>query len=247
MAPPIPSGNSRQRVFSPQVRVLFQIFRHHPMTDTALRTTLSDFLESLEDQSFFNGGQIQNGNQNPMLQNTQFGSAQNQDGMMSQSQQQQQFGYQGQQQNLQDPFHTPQMGGFLQPMPQQQQNFQQIQLQPQPQQLPTLQPQQPPPPQKPSHPHDEHVQVLPTATKAERFLLTAADQEDGTRDERLARVIHAKYEAGLLKPFNYVKGYARLSRWMEKKYVQVPFLPDWRNSICSKYDAECVFALIEIL
>ncbi|KDQ09218.1 hypothetical protein BOTBODRAFT_69322 [Botryobasidium botryosum FD-172 SS1] len=64
-------------------------------------------------------------------------------------------------------------------------------------------------------PHTEHVEVLPAATKTERFLLTAADQEDGPRDERLTRVIHAKYEAGLLKPFNYVKGYARLSRWME--------------------------------
>jgi hypothetical protein len=41
----------------------------------------------------------------------------------------------------------------------------------------------------------------------------------GTRDERLARVIHAKYEAGLLRPYNYVKGYARLSRWMDHKYV----------------------------
>jgi hypothetical protein len=76
-----------------------------------------------------------------------------------------------------------------------------------------------------SRPHTEHlepVEVLPSATKAERFLLTAADQEAGTRDERLARVIHAKFEAGLLRPFNYVKGYARLSRWMERKYIAIP-------------------------
>ncbi|KAG8691175.1 hypothetical protein FRC09_011700, partial [Ceratobasidium sp. 395] len=33
--------------------------------------------------------------------------------------------------------------------------------------------------------------LLPAATKTEKFLLTAADQEPGTRDERLARVIHA--------------------------------------------------------
>ncbi|KAG8751464.1 hypothetical protein FRC12_012427 [Ceratobasidium sp. 428] len=58
--------------------------------------------------------------------------------------------------------------------------------------------------------------LLPAATKTEKFLLTAADQEPGTRDERLARVIHAKYEAGLLRPYNYVKGYARLSRWMDR-------------------------------
>lgn len=61
--------------------------------------------------------------------------------------------------------------------------------------------------------------ILPAATKTERFLLTAADQESGSRDERLNSVIQSKYEAGLLKPYNYVKGYARLSRWMDRKYV----------------------------
>lgn len=61
--------------------------------------------------------------------------------------------------------------------------------------------------------------ILPAATKTEKFLLTAADQESGSRDERLNRVIRSKYEAGLLKPYNYVKGYARLSRWMDRKYV----------------------------
>ncbi|KAG6861305.1 hypothetical protein C0995_001624 [Termitomyces sp. Mi166 len=58
--------------------------------------------------------------------------------------------------------------------------------------------------------------VLPSATKAEKFLLTAADQASGSRNERLNRVIRSKYEAGLLKPYNYVKGYARLSRWMDR-------------------------------
>ncbi|EEB96372.1 hypothetical protein MPER_04505, partial [Moniliophthora perniciosa FA553] len=62
--------------------------------------------------------------------------------------------------------------------------------------------------------------ILPSATKTEKFLLTAADQEDGSRDERLTRVISAKYEAGLLKPYNYVKGYARLSRWMDRNVSQ---------------------------
>ena len=66
--------------------------------------------------------------------------------------------------------------------------------------------------------------ILPSATKTEKFLLTAADQESGSRDERLNRVISSKYEAGLLKPYNYVKGYARLSRWMDRKYVSISFL-----------------------
>lgn len=60
---------------------------------------------------------------------------------------------------------------------------------------------------------------LATPTKTERFFLTAADQQDGTRDERLAKVIHSKYEAGLLKPWKYSHGYARLMRWMERKLV----------------------------
>lgn len=54
------------------------------------------------------------------------------------------------------------------------------------------------------------------SSKTEKFFLTAADQKDGTRDERLARVIQAKYEAGLLRPYNHVNGYARLNRWMER-------------------------------
>ncbi|KAI9507257.1 hypothetical protein F5148DRAFT_1276283 [Russula earlei] len=57
--------------------------------------------------------------------------------------------------------------------------------------------------------------VLPSASLTEKFLLTAADPSSGTRDERLKRVIRTKYEAGLLKPYNYVKGYSRLSRWMD--------------------------------
>ena len=69
----------------------------------------------------------------------------------------------------------------------------------------------PAPPEEPAPP------LLPSATKTEKFLLTAADQESGSRDERLNRVIRSKYEAGLLKPYDYVKGYARLSRWMDRK------------------------------
>ncbi|KAH6901963.1 hypothetical protein BKA70DRAFT_1307888 [Coprinopsis sp. MPI-PUGE-AT-0042] len=67
---------------------------------------------------------------------------------------------------------------------------------------------------------DSAAIILPAATKTERFLLTAADQESGSRDERLQRVINAKYEAGLLRPYNYVKGYARLSKWMDSNVSQ---------------------------
>lgn len=70
---------------------------------------------------------------------------------------------------------------------------------------------QPRPKEPPTQP------ILPAPTKKERFLLIAADQGLGSPNERLNRVIQAKYEAGLLKPYNYVKGYARLSKWMDRK------------------------------
>lgn len=57
-------------------------------------------------------------------------------------------------------------------------------------------------------------------SKTETFFLTAADQKDGSRDERLGRVIQAKLDAGLLRPYNHVKGYARLNRWMEQNCSQ---------------------------
>lgn len=72
----------------------------------------------------------------------------------------------------------------------------------------------------PSKPLEETTTILPAATKTEKFLLTAADQESGSRNERLNRVIRAKYEAGLLKPHNYGKGYTRLSLWMDKNVSQ---------------------------
>lgn len=51
----------------------------------------------------------------------------------------------------------------------------------------------------------------------EKFFLTAADPKDGTRAERLREVLNAKYEAGLIKPFNYVNGYSKLQKYMDSK------------------------------
>ncbi|WOO85521.1 Regulator of drug sensitivity 2 [Vanrija pseudolonga] len=52
-------------------------------------------------------------------------------------------------------------------------------------------------------------------SRIEQYLLAAADQPDGTRAARLTQVIRAKYEAGLLKPYDYIKGYERMNRWMD--------------------------------
>lgn len=62
--------------------------------------------------------------------------------------------------------------------------------------------------------HEAHLNLKPASSR-DGYSLAAADQRDGTRDERLARVIHAKFEAGLLKPYDYVSGYRRLMHWMD--------------------------------
>ncbi|KAI9598954.1 hypothetical protein BDF19DRAFT_429629 [Syncephalis fuscata] len=68
---------------------------------------------------------------------------------------------------------------------------------------------------------DSHVYSTPTSntlpeeSTTERFFLTAADPSDGTQEEKLMQVINAKYEAGFLKPYNYVNGYTRLQKYME--------------------------------
>lgn len=51
----------------------------------------------------------------------------------------------------------------------------------------------------------------------DKFFLTAADPTtEISPEERLKQVINAKLEAGLLKPYNYAKGYQRLQTYMDK-------------------------------
>jgi hypothetical protein len=61
------------------------------------------------------------------------------------------------------------------------------------------------------------TQVPPEVNSTEKFFLTAADPSDGRLEDRLTEVINAKYEAGFLKPYNYVNGYARLQKYMDNK------------------------------
>ncbi len=57
---------------------------------------------------------------------------------------------------------------------------------------------------------------VPPIDKAREYYLQAADPSgNDTPEERMQRVLKAKYDAGLLKPFNYVKGYARLSAYLD--------------------------------
>ena len=53
-------------------------------------------------------------------------------------------------------------------------------------------------------------------TPQEKFFLAAADPNPESPEDRLKQVINAKVEAGLMKPFDYVRGYARLQKYMEK-------------------------------
>lgn len=66
--------------------------------------------------------------------------------------------------------------------------------------------------------HQQQAQQLAQEVNStEKFFLTAADPSDGRLEDRLTEVINAKYEAGFLKPYNYVNGYARLQKYMDSK------------------------------
>lgn len=69
------------------------------------------------------------------------------------------------------------------------------------------------------------------ADGSDKYLLAAADQPSGPRASRLAQVIRAKFEAGLLKPYDYMKGYARMLRWMDSSTTgAVSAAPSRQNS-----------------
>lgn len=94
----------------------------------------------------------------------------------------------------------------------------------------------------------------PASDKArEKYYMTAADPS-GTDppEERMNKLLKAKYDAGMLKPFNYVNGYARLNKFMEKHMrsssrhkilMQLDrFRPKFRERMQSLTDIELVFA-----
>lgn len=59
--------------------------------------------------------------------------------------------------------------------------------------------------------------AVPSEKARERYYLTAADPTGhDTPEERMKKLLKAKYDAGMLRPFNYVKGYQRLNEYMEK-------------------------------
>ncbi|RDW75569.1 transcription factor Zn cluster transcription factor-like protein Rds2 [Coleophoma crateriformis] len=93
--------------------------------------------------------------------------------------------------------------------------------------------------------------VVPT-DKAREYYLQAADPTgNDAPEERMQRLLRAKYDAGMLKPFNYVKGYARLSAYMDghmhvaskqKILRQMDrFRPKFREKIQALTDIELIY------
>ena len=59
--------------------------------------------------------------------------------------------------------------------------------------------------------------TMPNDKARETYYMTAADPSGSdTPEERMNKLLKAKYDAGMLRPFNYVKGYARLNQYMDK-------------------------------
>jgi len=94
--------------------------------------------------------------------------------------------------------------------------------------------------------------VKPVSDKArEKYYMMAADPTGAEPpEERMNKLLKAKYDAGMLKPFNYVNGYARLNKYMEKNMkhssrhkilMQLDqFRPKFRERMQSLTDIELV-------
>lgn len=92
---------------------------------------------------------------------------------------------------------------------------------------------------------------FPMDKAREKYLAAAADPAGtDSPEERMNKLLKAKMDAGLLKPFNYVKGYARLNLYMEQNLQQISrvrilrqldrFRPKFRERMQSLTDMELV-------
>jgi hypothetical protein len=93
--------------------------------------------------------------------------------------------------------------------------------------------------------------TIPTDKTREYYLQAADPTGNDAPEERMQRLLRAKYDAGMLKPFNYVKGYARLSAYMDghmhaaekQKILQQldQFRPKFREKIQALTDIELIY------
>ncbi|RGP64108.1 transcription factor [Fusarium longipes] len=109
----------------------------------------------------------------------------------------------------------------------------------------------PPPPNKEGKNLPRPGSAVP-ADKAREYYLQAADPSgNDTPEERMGRVLKAKYDAGLLKPFNYINGYTRLGTYLDShiaasskaKIVKTinQFRPKFREKAQALTDMELVY------
>ncbi|KAM0721551.1 hypothetical protein Q7P37_002476 [Cladosporium fusiforme] len=94
--------------------------------------------------------------------------------------------------------------------------------------------------------------TFPVDSRArDKFYMTAADPAGlSSAEDRLHKLLKAKYDAGMLKPFNYVKGYAKLNTYMEKNISRESrvrilrqlekFRPKFREAMHSLTDMQLV-------
>lgn len=74
--------------------------------------------------------------------------------------------------------------------------------------------------------------IIPIQIAQETYYMTAADPAGSdTPEERMNKLLDAKYKAGLLRPFNYVNGYKRLQQYMDRH-----LLPNSRQRILRQLD-----------
>lgn len=95
--------------------------------------------------------------------------------------------------------------------------------------------------------------TIPNDKARENYYMTAADPSGmDPPEERMNKLLKAKYEAGMLRPFNYVKGYARLNQYMEQHMQPAlrhkilrqldKFRPKFRERMQSLTDIELVLS-----
>jgi len=112
-----------------------------------------------------------------------------------------------------------------------------------------------PPPPTAQQPSDASATAAPQTDDAEaerKYYLQAADPAgNDAPEERMQRVLNAKKAAGLLKPFNYIKGYNRLFTYMQSHIAAsskqkimstlAQFRPKFRDKAQSLTDMELVY------
>ncbi|KAH7061265.1 Zn cluster transcription factor Rds2 [Macrophomina phaseolina] len=92
---------------------------------------------------------------------------------------------------------------------------------------------------------------FPLDKAREAYYMTAADPAgNDTPEERMNKLLKAKFDAGMLKPFNYIKGYARLYQYMERNFQPISrqkilrcmdrFRPKFRERVHTLTDIELV-------